>query len=640
MEVILENRDLLEENERLKQNIEILELQLQASNDCIEEMRHSVSWKVTAPIRYIKTHCTPLREMVGFVRQAKKDGLSATLHEGKVLRYQNKHRFAKKILKSEFKKQVAQRGEIPINYYVFIEITNFEDASFDEMLASIVGQTILPKKVYVKAEDKWKDGVIKDIIHKYNSSVPVELVSDFAKASIEEKISDSDMIISIWDYAVLAENYIYELEQIRKLGGIEIIYTDDVLENKDSPIYRYKPDFAPHYAMSENYFGSVLGILGKIWQNKVGSDSSEKPVLNYEIMLSYGISCIEKDKENDICKKVYHISRILYKAKELSDDMVVKEALTRKQCLEGKENWNVISGLTKNSGHIVKEFETEPLVSILIPTYEHMEDLKLCITSIKEKTTYKNYEILIIENNSKEEAAFAYYKELEKDSKIRMLYWDGSFNYSAINNYGVSYAKGEYLIFLNNDIEVISENWIQEMLFYAEQKSVGAVGTKLYFSDETIQHAGVILGIRRLAGHGHRNFKRSDFGYMNRLMTVQNYSVVTAACMMIQKSKFLAVHGFDEQLAVDFNDVDLCMKLRKDGLYNVFTPYAELYHYESKSRGENITPEQKARNEKEFYYFNTKWYKDIVAGDSFYNKNLTLLEDDFSFKKKRENHLS
>ena len=264
---------------------------------------------------------------------------------------------------------------------------------------------------------------------------------------------------------------------------------------------------------------------------------------------------------------------------------------------------------------------------------DYVDTLRACISSILEKTTYKNFEIVIVENNSKEAETFLYYDELRNDPHIRIVTWNGKFNYSAINNFGIKEAAtGEYILLLNNDIEVITPDWIQEMLMFAQRSDVGAVGAMLYYPDDTIQHAGVILGIGGVAGHAHKNLLRGDYGYMSRATIAQNLSAVTAACMMVPRDVWEKVHGLDEAFEVAFNDVDLCMRIREAGYLIVWTPYAELYHYESKSRGYEDTPEKQKRFEGEAHRFQGRWKKELEEGDPYYNPNLTLDREDFSVK--------
>ena len=273
-------------------------------------------------------------------------------------------------------------------------------------------------------------------------------------------------------------------------------------------------------------------------------------------------------------------------------------------------------------------------ISIIIPNKDHKEDLQRCITSIVERSTYQNYEIIVVENNSKDPSIFAYYKELEAHPKIRVVTYEGEFNYSRINNFGAGCTDGKYLLLLNNDTQVITVNWMEELLMYAQRKDVGAVGAKLYYPDDTIQHAGIVLGLgaHRTAGHSHYRVGKDNLGYMGRLCYAQDVSAVTGACLMVRRKLWEQVGGLDETLAVALNDVDFCLKLRELGYWNIWTPFAELYHYESNSRGLDLSGEGAERYRKECDLFRTRWGEVIDKGDPFYNVNFSLDRSDYSLK--------
>ena len=296
---------------------------------------------------------------------------------------------------------------------------------------------------------------------------------------------------------------------------------------------------------------------------------------------------------------------------------------------------------------ITYEVMGNPKISIVIPNCEHAEDLKRCITSIYEKSVYDNYEIIVVENGSKGSEIKGYYEELSNGSLKDIVkvvdYYEGgahlkpdgskpSFNYSAVVNCGVQHSTGDYIIFLNNDTQVITVNWMEELLMYAQRKDVGAVGGKLYFPDRKIQHAGVVLklGAHRTAGHSHYGQEGMNLGYMGRLCYAQDVSAVTGACMMVSRAKYDEVGGYDETFEVSLNDVDFCLKLREKGYLNVFTPFAELYHYESLSRGLDLEGENAKRYEAESEHFRTKWKEVLDKGDPYYNPNFSLDRSDFS----------
>ena len=276
----------------------------------------------------------------------------------------------------------------------------------------------------------------------------------------------------------------------------------------------------------------------------------------------------------------------------------------------------------------------EPKISIIIPNKDHTEDLRRCIKSIVEKSTWENYEIIVVENNSETKEIFSYYEELKNNPQIKVVTYDGEFNYSRINNLGVSQATGDYVLLLNNDTQVITVNWMEELLMYAQRQDVGAVGGKLYYGDKTIQHAGVVIGLgaHRTAGHVHYRQKRENLGYMGRLCYAQNMTAVTGACLMVKKALYEEAGGLDESFAVSLNDVDFCLKLRSMGYLNVFTPFAELYHFESISRGLDDKGASAERYNDESARFRKKWEKELAAGDPYFNPNFSLDKPDFSLR--------
>lgn len=279
-----------------------------------------------------------------------------------------------------------------------------------------------------------------------------------------------------------------------------------------------------------------------------------------------------------------------------------------------------------------------PKISIIIPNKDHVEDLRRCIGSILEKSTYDNYEIIVVENNSKEDETFAYYKQIGENDKITVVTYEPAegetFNYSKVNNFGVSMSTGEYVLLLNNDTEVITVNWLEELLMYAQRNDVACVGAKLYYPNKTIQHAGVVIGLgaHRTAGHSHYMQHRDNLGYMGRLCYTQDVSAVTGACLLVKRKCYDEVGGLGEDFAISLNDVDFCLKLRDKGYLNVFTPFAELFHYESASRGSDMQGDNAERYNKESEYFRKKWADVLKQGDPYYNPNFSLDRSDFALK--------
>ena len=273
-----------------------------------------------------------------------------------------------------------------------------------------------------------------------------------------------------------------------------------------------------------------------------------------------------------------------------------------------------------------------PLVSILIPNKDQKDTLKQCLDSVFSKTAYANYEVIIIENNSQEKETWEYYEELKQRDNVKIVTWESGFNYSAINNFGEKSSSGEYLLFLNNDVEVINPHWMEELLGNCQRKEVGIVGAKLYYPDDTIQHAGTIIGIGGIAGHAFLNMPRSRSGYLHKASLQMDLSAVTAACMMMKRSVFESLGGFEEKLAVAFNDVDLCLRCVKAGYLVVYNPKVELYHYESKSRGSEDSEEKVRRFQQEIEFMRTRWIDLLKQGDPYYNKNLTLSKWNYSLR--------
>ncbi|HOO92793.1 MAG TPA: glycosyltransferase family 2 protein, partial [Opitutales bacterium] len=272
-----------------------------------------------------------------------------------------------------------------------------------------------------------------------------------------------------------------------------------------------------------------------------------------------------------------------------------------------------------------------PLVSILIPNHDHAEDLHTLITSIRERSTYANYEILIVENHSKDNATFELYNSLrETDQRIRIIEWDQPFNYSSVNNYAAESTSAEVLLFLNNDIEVTDPEWLEELVSQTMRPEIGAVGARLLYPDHTVQHAGVVLGVGGIAVEAFKFLSEWDIGHMGRAHLPQWYSAVTGACLATRKEVFVKAGGFNtDALAVAYNDVDYCLRLKRDlGLHTLWTPYARLIHHESVSRGYDITPEKKQRIDRESRYMLDTWGA-VIENDPYYNPNLTRNETNF-----------
>ena len=423
--------------------------------------------------------------------------------------------------------------------------------------------------------------------------------------------------------------------------GADFVYTDEVTFEGDIDhltVYHFKPDYMLDNLRSNNYI-CHLSVFSAALLAKVGGD--ERAEFNgsqdYDLYL----------RLTEQAKKVVHIPHLLYYWRS-SPTSVASNISAKMYCLEAAMKAlrahykrvgvpvDDVTMIPNTPGFYKTDYTiTKPgKVSILIPSCDHGADLRTCVDSIYRKTTYADFEVLIIENNSKEDGTFRLYEQLQKEhpDNLRVLYWKGTgFNYSALNNFGAKEATGEYLLLLNNDTEVITPRWIEEMVMYAQQERVGCVGVKLLYPDNTIQHAGIGFGYLTLAAHMHKNFPVGHPGYMGRLVYAQDVYAVTAACLMVRKSVYDEVNGLDESFAVAFNDVDFCVRVREAGYTNVFTPFAQLYHYESKSRGLDESPAKRKRFESEVQRFQQRWAKQLAAGDPCLNPNFDLMKEDFTF---------
>ena len=439
----------------------------------------------------------------------------------------------------------------------------------------------------------------------------------------------------------LVPSALYEVVRaVNSHADAELLYTDEdklgIGEKYMQP--NLKPDYDPDFLTSVNYICHLL-VVKKSLLDKTGLlDPAFDGAQDYDFILR----CTENTKPENII----HIPKILYhwrffegstsanpesKTYAFEAGRRAIEAHYHRLGLPAEVRMGQFPGLYRTVYH----WEDKPLVSVLIPNKDHSEDLKKCLAGMLSGKGYQNFEVIIIENNSTEEETWKTYDELkDKDSRIRVVEYKGAFNYSAINNFGASFARGEYLFLLNNDTEFISEDVIGELLMFALREDVGAVGARLYYGDDTIQHAGVIVGWGGIAGHAFVNQNRGETGYQHRIICQQDMSAVTAACMMVRKNVFDEVGGFTEELAVAFNDIDLCMKIRRTGHLIVYNPYCELYHYESKSRGlDQGDPDKVRRFQKEMAIFQKRWPEILRDGDPYYNPNLSMVTQDFSLKR-------
>lgn len=454
---------------------------------------------------------------------------------------------------------------------------------------------------------------------------------------------------------ILHPSVLYEYVKAINEQGADYLYCDETTFksgdiNKMLTMH-FKPDYAPDNLRANNYichfsvFKRSLLDGNELFRPKFDGSQDHDMILRL----------------TDNAQKIVHVPKLMYYWRCHSGSVAsgidakpyaieaAKGAVAEHLRKQGYDHFKIESTRAFETIFRIRyEIIGTPKVSIVIANKDHVQDLERCVTSITEKSTYDNYEIVIVENNSTMPEIFEYYGKLlgqaydsgisadkgqrSEDGKITIVTYQGSFNYSAVNNMGVKFTTGEYILLLNNDTEVITVNWMEELLMYAQRQDVGAVGAKLYYADKTIQHAGVVIGLgaHRTAGHTHYKQHRQNLGYMGRLCYAQNVTAVTGACLLVKKSLFEEVGGLEEAFAISLNDVDFCLKLREKGLLNVFTPFAELFHHESVSRGLDDQGEKAERYNRESAAFREKWKSQLEAGDPYYNVNFSLDRSDFS----------
>ncbi|MGJ8516232.1 Glycosyl transferase [Carnimonas sp. LMG 33810] len=433
----------------------------------------------------------------------------------------------------------------------------------------------------------------------------------------------------------LAINAIYHLAaHSQQQNRAKLLYGDeDRFIEGERVLPNFKPEWNPDLLLSANYIGRAAAFsLPLLAQHRTLIESPEHIDIHALILAFTDTIAIDE---------IQHVAYVVLHRRYVEENQPLEltpngpgySFAAVRQFLESK-GIVAMASERKGIGCRVrwKLPETLPRVSLLIPTRDTIQMLRPCVNRILELTDYPNYEILILDNQSSDPETLTYFANIQRDKRVRVLHWNYPFNYSAINNFGARNCSGEIIGLVNNDVEPINSNWLTEMVSHSVRPDIGCVGAKLYYPDDTLQHAGVILGLGGIAGHAHRFFSREEGGFQNRLHQVQNLSAVTAACLLLRREVFENAGGLDEKhLPVAYNDVDLCLKVRELGYRNLWTPFAELYHHESVSRGEDDSPSKKARAKSEVDYFRSRWGKQLLH-DPAYNPNLTVSFEDFSLR--------
>ncbi|MBP3604508.1 MAG: glycosyltransferase family 2 protein [Lachnospiraceae bacterium] len=640
----------------LAERVAVLEAKNEELTFKLNRIKNNPLWKLSSPLR--KGMHFAIRQRDRLKNCGNLRGVWAKLKYKKIER-QAMECYGTKSFPDEAQRKLQQETvfENRVKISILVPLYNTPENFLREMIESVTNQTY----------DNWElclaDG--SDEGHAYVGEICAEYIrketpdtSRIVYRKLEKnggiagntneclKLATGEYI-GLFDHDdVLHPSALYEYVKVINEQGADYIYCDETTFKGNDINHmltmHFKPDFAIDNLRANNYichfsvFARTLLDGTELFRPKFDGSQDHDMILRL----------------TDRAEKVVHVPKLLYYWRSHAGSVAsgidakpyavqaAKGAVADHLKRHGYEHFQITS--TRAFETIFKirySIKGNPKISIVIANKDHTEDLKRCISSIIEKSTYENYEIIVVENNSTSEEIFAYYKELEEIEQVKVVTYKASsenagFNYSAVNNFGVSHATGDYILLLNNDTQVITVNWMEELLMYAQREDVGAVGGKLYYGNKTIQHAGVVLalGAHRTAGHSHYGQHRENLGYMGRLCYAQNVSAVTGACLLVKKSLFDEVGGLDEGFAISLNDVDFCLKLREKGLLNVFTPFAELYHYESISRGLDNEGEKAKRYEQESEKFRNKWKSVLEAGDPYYNPNFSLDRSDFALK--------
>ena len=649
-------------NADLAGRIAELESQVDDLNFKLNRIKTNPIWKASAPLRKTMHFC---------IRQGRRIKNCGSIRGivSKIKYKQNEklamEQFGTKSFPSLEQRKIEEETVFPnmVKISILVPLYNTPKEFLCEMIESVTNQTYANWELCLADGSDDNHAYVKDVVDEY-----IRKDTDIAKEKginntriVYKKLEKNEGIsgntnhclslatseyIGLFDHDdILHPSVLFEYVKVINEKDADFIYCDETTfksGNIDKMLtMHFKPDYAVDNLRANNYI-CHFSVFKK---SLLDGDELFRPQFDgsqdHDMIL----------RLTDRAKCVVHVPKLMYywrchegsvasniEAKPYAID-AAKGAVADHLRRHGYEHFKITS--TRAFETIFKiryEIIGTPLISIVIPNKDHIEDLKRCIDSIFEKSTYDNYEIIVVENNSTEDKTFAYYKQLNETDKITVVTYENkdneSFNYSKVNNFGASFAKGEYILLLNNDTEVITVNWLEELLMYAQRPDVACVGAKLYYPNKTIQHAGVVLalGAHRTAGHSHYMQHRENLGYMGRLCYTQNVSAVTGACLMVKKAIYDEVGGLGEDFAISLNDVDFCLKARAKGYLNVFTPFAELYHYESISRGSDMQGDNAERYNKESEYFRTKWKEVLEAGDPYYNPNFSLDKSDFSLK--------
>ena len=639
-----------EKNEQLAYRLSASQREVEDLTRKLDKIKGSIFWKLAKPARVVINYCIATKNRI--LCHGNPKGIAHKLlskyREKKAIRIHGTGSFPSA---AEREKEETTVFPKDVTFSILVPLYNTPERFLREMIESVTAQT------YGKWELCLADG--SDDAHDFVGRICQEYRQKVSRIKYQ-KLAKNEGISGNTNecYKMATGNYIALFDHDDLLHPCVLFaYMQAICEKDADYIYcdeatfkgnsinhmitlHFKPDFAPDNLLANNYichfsvFSRELLESGELFRSQFDGSQDHDMILRLTAK----------------AKHIVHVPRILYywrshkgsvassiDAKTYAID-AAKGAVADHLTKLGYRNFEIESTRAFATIFRIKyELTSRPLVSIIIPNKDHVDDLSRCVESIINLSTYDNYEIVIVENNSETAEIRTYYEEISRHPRVQVVEYKGDFNYSKINNFGVQYAKGEYLLLLNNDTEVITPDWMEELLMYAMRKDVGVVGAKLYYPDKTIQHAGIVIGLgaHRTAGHTHYRIPEANVGYMGRLCYAQDVTAVTGACMMVSKALYEELGGLDESFTVALNDVDFCLRVREKGFLNIFTPFAELYHYESKSRGSDKKDERALRYQQESDRFRVKWADALAKGDPYYNPNFSLDHSDFTVNWKK-----
>ena len=641
------NADLAERLAFLEEKNEELQYKL-------DRIKKNPMWKASAPLRSLLHFGIRQRDRLknqGSIRGVLRK-LSSKAKEKQAMKRYGSASFP------GAEEREAQRREVfanPVTISILTPLYNTPERFLRDMIESVVQQTYPNWQLCLADGSDREHAYVEKVVKEYANAD-----SRIVYQRLEQNLGISGntnaclslaegSYIGLLDHDdILHPEVLYDYVKVINVEGADYLYCDETTFSGDSIDHmltmHFKPDYAIDNLRANNYICHFSVFHRDLLQGEELFRSKFDGSQDHDMIL----------RLTDRAKKIVHVPKLLYywrsHAGSTAQDIGAKSyaieaargAVADHLRRHGFRHFKITS--TRAFETIFKisyEILGDPKISIVIPNKDHTQDLRRCIDSIFAKTTYENVEVVVVENGSLTPEIFQYYEALKKKpyadcvKVVTCQRAEGeAFNFSRVVNFGVSQTSGDFLVLLNNDVEIITVNWLEELLMYAQRKDVGAVGGKLYFPDRTIQHAGVILGLgaHRTAGHAHYGMSRQNLGYMGRLCYAQDMSAVTGACLMVAKAKFEEVGGFDPSFAVSLNDVDFCLKLRAKNYLNVFTPFCEAYHYESASRGDDLTGENARRYNEESAHFRKRYKEVLQKGDPYYNPNFTLDKSDFSLR--------